>query len=472
VQVAGDPEVTGIRVSAIAAADKLQRAAADGARIVSMSMSFVDKGDGCIAASAENADLVAWTDALLRQPILWAAQNGHDVLWVLSAGNECRNAATQSPPNLVRQFPTNVMVVGSTGRDDSRSWFSNFGSTVTVSAPGEGTLSAMPRSPCWFGVILCTDRYDTKGGTSMSTPHVSGLAVLVRAADPSRTASQLRSCIVAGALRDGVAVTNSGPRIDAPSAVTCEGSLDLPPEVDLVLAVDLTGSMGSVINQVKAEITTTLDALRVEAPSTDFQVAVVSYEDYPGTYDSRPCPNSSYVDQYGGAGDEPFRIERSLTSLGDELQATVDGLELGYGADAPESYGRVLWEIGQADTRAELGLRPGALTLLVNFGDDVPHDDDINADIVDPPLSDGDTGIDPGRSGVINCGGDDIDFQDDALPALVATDTRLLHVDSSWRGYYEPYWRSWAATTGGAYTTLDGTTPLAEVLLELVAAVS
>jgi subtilisin family serine protease len=65
--------------------------------------------------------------------------------------------------------------------------------------------------------------YNTISGTSMATPHVSGVAALVKAAHPSYTVAQLKNAILSGvdpvaALRGKVA---TGGRLDACRAVGC-----------------------------------------------------------------------------------------------------------------------------------------------------------------------------------------------------------------------------------------------------------
>jgi hypothetical protein len=227
--------------------------------------------------------------------------------------------------------------------------------------------------------------------------------------------------------------------------------------------------MGGVLALVKTEVADTLRSLKAASPSTDFRFAVTSYEDYPATLDSGPCGTSSYSSIYGEPPDQPFRSNQALPGDADAVAATVNGLTLGSGGDGPESYGRALWEIAQADTGASLGFRPDALKLIINFADNVPHDPNINEGIESPPLS-GDTGIDPGRNGTIDCGGDDIDFQNDTIADLKTAGIRLLHVDSSGGSSVEPYWRLWTSQTGGAYTRLtrdDGRT-LSEIVLELL----
>jgi len=50
----------------------------------------------------------------------------------------------------------------------------------------------------------------------------------------------------------------------------------------------------------------------------------------------------------------------------------------------------------------------------------------------------------------------------------MATDTRLLHVDSATVTGTEPYWRYWTSMTGGAYTRLSGDRTLTDVVVELL----
>jgi len=152
------------------------------------------------------------------------------------------------------------------------------------------------------------------------------------------------------------------------------------------------------------------------------------------------------------------------------VAATVLGLIQGSGADGPQSYGRVFWELGQTDTGTSLGFRNDALKLIVNFADNVPHDRDLNQGISSPPFATFDTGVDPGRNGVIDCNNDDIDFQDDAIAALSSTGIRLLHIDSSGYPDYYPYWQFWTSETGGAFAAInpDGSIPGGLDLTDLI----
>jgi len=90
-----------------------------------------------------------------------------------------------------------------------------------VVAPGADVLSAQPAwacgtPPCW--AIL--------GGTSMATPHLAGIAAVVRGAHPGWTAAEVRSAVVntakQGVLRDSATdkVTNDALKVGAGLADT------------------------------------------------------------------------------------------------------------------------------------------------------------------------------------------------------------------------------------------------------------
>ena len=77
--------------------------------------------------------------------------------------------------------------------DDAFAFFSNYGPSVDVAAPGVNVYST------WAG-----GGYMQESGTSMATPHVSGVAALVKGANPSLTTAQIRQLLVdTGDLPDG-----------------------------------------------------------------------------------------------------------------------------------------------------------------------------------------------------------------------------------------------------------------------------
>lgn len=98
----------------------------------------------------------------------YATNNG--VIVVSSAGN-----SNNQNPSYLGSRP-DVVTVASTDQNDFKSSFSNYGTWVDISAPGTGIYST------YFD-----DTYSILDGTSMSTPHVVGLAALIWASEPNLT---------------------------------------------------------------------------------------------------------------------------------------------------------------------------------------------------------------------------------------------------------------------------------------------
>ena len=104
-----------------------------------------------------------------------ADARSHGALVVAAAGNETLDASTFTPANC-----PDVVVVAATDQAGQRASFSDFGATVDLAAPGVGIVSAIdvgPTGPEGPG-------YAFYSGTSMSTPHVSLTAALVRSMVP------------------------------------------------------------------------------------------------------------------------------------------------------------------------------------------------------------------------------------------------------------------------------------------------
>ncbi|KAI6092983.1 oryzin precursor [Hypoxylon rubiginosum] len=95
------------------------------------------------------------------------------VLTVVAAGNYDKDVQNYSPASA-----PNAMTVGSVGRNFKRSKFSNWGRLVDIFAPGEDIKSAYIGSN--------TDA-QTHSGTSMATPHITGLILYLKSMIPYRT---------------------------------------------------------------------------------------------------------------------------------------------------------------------------------------------------------------------------------------------------------------------------------------------
>ena len=117
---------------------------------------------------------------------------------VVAAGNENQNVSNASPANC-----NNVIAVAATNRAGSRASYSNYGSLVDIAAPGGETRTSTANG------ILSTlnsgtktpssENYDFYQGTSMATPHVAGLAALMKSANSALTPAQIESAMKANA---------------------------------------------------------------------------------------------------------------------------------------------------------------------------------------------------------------------------------------------------------------------------------
>jgi len=112
--------------------------------------------------------------------------NQDGVLLVAAAGNG-GNTAYSYPASY-----DSVMSVAATDSNNNIASFSQRNDQVDIAAPGVGTLSTLP-------LHVAASGYSAWSGTSMATPHVSGVAALVWSAHPTKTASEIRQALEASA---------------------------------------------------------------------------------------------------------------------------------------------------------------------------------------------------------------------------------------------------------------------------------
>lgn len=99
------------------------------------------------------------------------------VVMVVAAGNDDGNACNVSPAR-----EPSAITVGATDDADQRAYFSNWGECLDIFAPGVDITSA------WIGGSTASA---TISGTSMASPHVAGVAALVRGLHPTWTTGQV-----------------------------------------------------------------------------------------------------------------------------------------------------------------------------------------------------------------------------------------------------------------------------------------
>jgi serine protease len=117
---------------------------------------------------------------------------------VIAAGNSNDNAANYAPGNC-----NGVITVAATDRTGDRAFYSNYGATVEISAPGgetatlaNGVLSTLDGG---VDIPLNNNIYAFYQGTSMAAPHIAGLASLMLAVEPNLTPAQVGGFIQANA---------------------------------------------------------------------------------------------------------------------------------------------------------------------------------------------------------------------------------------------------------------------------------
>jgi subtilisin family serine protease len=231
--------------------DGVDWAVAHGADIINMSL-----------GSELNANQVAaW------QPTFTAARNA-GTLVIAAAGNNSNN-------NLF--YPAsfaNVVSVSATNNADQKAPFSNYGPAVDLAAPGVSIASAYKDNTYWG-----------MSGTSMATPHVAGLAALIRSVHPEFAPRDVETAMKATALDLGNASRDNifgHGRIQAPQALAW-----VPPDVTAPIATLMSPVAGasSVAEAVSPIVSFDEPVTGVDATTVRLRTAAGTWLDAAVTYD-------------------------------------------------------------------------------------------------------------------------------------------------------------------------------------------
>jgi len=134
-------------------------------------------------AAVANMSLGGGISSSLDLAVQNAIKDG--IVFCVAAGNSSADASTSSPARVPE-----AITVGATDVNDVFAYYSNFGSLVDILAPGSGITSDWNTS---------TTATNTISGTSMATPHVTGVSALYLKANPGKTPADVQDALKANA---------------------------------------------------------------------------------------------------------------------------------------------------------------------------------------------------------------------------------------------------------------------------------
>lgn len=216
---------------------------------------------------------------------------------------------------------------------------------------------------------------------------------------------------------------------------------ELPPKADVIFSFDLTGSMGPITATAKAKAVDIMNQLDITG--VDINYGVISYMDYPKTYINYYNYSAQYGSNSTSCNDYAYALNLSITSNRTAVNDSINALVNGCGADGPQDYTRMMYE-SYADPA--ISWRPGAKKIIVNFGDNVPHDNNLYEGVPGYENMTWSTGGDPGRD-EIALTADDLDLQT-VLNAMDLNGVTLI--ESHTTNYSEDLWAHWTNITGGS----------------------
>jgi subtilisin family serine protease/subtilisin-like proprotein convertase family protein len=166
----------------------------------------------------------SWTGANFSTPLMDAIESARDRghIFVAAAGNY--DSDNDKYPNYPSSFQIdNIVSVAATDRNDTLASFSNYGArSVDLAAPGVDILSTTLKGG-----------YGFNSGTSMATPHVTGVMALVWSVHPTWTYKQVITQVLTTVdkLPALTGKTSTGGRVNAAAAVGSAQIASTPPRI-------------------------------------------------------------------------------------------------------------------------------------------------------------------------------------------------------------------------------------------------
>ena len=261
-------------------------------------------------AKAHGADLInaSWGGGGYSQSLEEAIDNFGGP-FVAAAGND--GVDTDRAPHYPSSYDCgNIISVAAVDRYGALAYFSNYGDgTVDVAAPGVGILSTVPgRNPNRW--------YASYNGTSMATPHVTGVAALMLSADPDLGTQDLTEALYSsvkplGSLSEKTATGGMVSAYGALKALGAPAPDTTPPVMTATLpengasGVSLDAAVKVVFDepiQVAGSHGVTVNDGSVEANASGSDLVIVTSLAY-GTRYTVSVPAGSVLDLAGNANE-------------------------------------------------------------------------------------------------------------------------------------------------------------------------
>jgi serine protease len=208
------------------------------------------------------------------------------VTYAVAAGNSNVSACNSSPARVA-----DAITVGSITSSDARSDFSNFGTCVSVFAPGSDITSA------WYNSNTAIKKIS---GTSMASPHVAGVVALYLAANASATPTQVKAALLAGSVSGKVSDVKGSPNLLINTAFLASSQPPPQPPPNQL-------QNGVALNNVSSETKNQEKSYTVEVPANNKNLVIslsggrgdadiyVKFGSKPSSssYDCRPYKNGN-----------------------------------------------------------------------------------------------------------------------------------------------------------------------------------
>jgi len=182
-----------------------------------------------------------------------AARNS-GVLFMFAVGNDGENNETK--PHYPSSYDSeNIIAVGVSDRNDRLVSWSDYGiTTVDVAAPGDDILSTVP-----------DNGYQGESGSSMATPHVAGLAALLKSYNPNLTWLDIKNLI----LNNGDKIPSAEGKLVTGSRINAFKALLGEKEIVLYLQAGEEGTTAPAPGIYNHEENDAVTILAI--PNTDFE---------------------------------------------------------------------------------------------------------------------------------------------------------------------------------------------------------